>query len=269
MPKKSRIGVKIGDLELNLFKIHKTMVGDVYIAMLNQILKGTGFHLSFHKSGEIHFKINKPAEITVKVKLEDLELLFKDILNIVLREPIDYSECMLCYLDANYNPVVPNSYGMIDTLEVLKRMKYVTTTSKDLSKKLLELVNSGNIVKNKDLVAIVTDRNELIFYKPLGEEKLKELSDNPLTSDKSWLFYKYGGAIATVSTSKENNPLIKIFEKYMPGVENLFDSVKELANTNASVMEPEFENFGKLIIKSINLKNDEFKETEKTGEDQK
>jgi hypothetical protein len=251
-----KVKFRVEKTELTFLEFKEYPSGDSYVLMLKEILKGTGFHISFHKSGEVHFKVTKPAEVTIKIKLETLELLSKDILKEVLREPTDYFECAVCYPGSIYDLVLLESGNTVDLLEVLRRMRYVKTNSKDLLKTLLNLVNSGKIVKNKDLVTIATDNNELILYKPLDKEKLKRLSDNPLTPDKSELFAKYGGFIATVSTAKENNPLIKIFGRYMPGLEGLFDSIKGLVNTNAEIVEPELENFGEVAIESIDTAKD-------------
>jgi len=254
-----KVGFRLGEKELTFFESKEYPAGDTYVLFLNEILKGSGMHLSFHRSGEVHFKITKPVKLTVKVKIEDLELLSKDILKAVLREPADYFECIISFPDTIDDLALPTSGSMINFLEISKRMRYVKTDSKGLLKTLAGLVNSGKVVKNKDFITITTDSNELILYKPLSEENLKKLSDNPIMSDKFELFSKYGGLILTGTTSKENNPLIKIFEKHFPDLKNLFDSIKELVNLNADAIETDFQNLLKLASESIEVNQSEIK----------
>ena len=256
MSKKTELSIRIEETKLDLFKTQTTKEEDTYLIMLPSILKGMGFHMSAHHSGEIHLKIKKPTEKTIKLERDKLEQMFLELLNEIIREPIDFSECLILYSNTKTNTknLISSDKNIdISFIDLLKNISYLKTTSKKFLEDLLKLVEDKRLTGNENILVISTDRNELALYFPVKNEKIEELINNPLLVNKSNLLTKYHGLIITISSDIKNNEFIKVFREYFIDIENFFDDNKGIINTNSETTEFNLERSLKKLAESINF----------------
>ena len=98
-----------------------------------------------------------------------------ELLNEIIREPIDFSECLILYSNTKTNTknLISSDKNIdISFIDLLKSISYLKTTSKKFLEDLLKLVEDKRLTGNEDILVISTDRNELALYFPVKNEKL-------------------------------------------------------------------------------------------------
>lgn len=255
MSKKFKLSIKDEGFELELIKIKTTKEGDTYAMLLPQIMKGTGFHISAHKSGESHFKIKNPVKLTAGINFNKMRELAIEFFNEILKEPIDFSYAIFYYAKIHENKRFEfvNNDVSISLIDVLKRISILQVTSKDLLKRLLNLLKEKKLKEDKNFVIMLTNNGELIFYYLLSDGKLKEIINNSNLSNKAELITKYHGLIFTINISEVSGKIIDMAQQIMPGIKEILDATKDIANTNGKTIELDLENAKNKLIGQIGL----------------
>jgi hypothetical protein len=247
MGKRKKVSIAFGngkhdDVKLSFMALSSSKEGDGYFTVVPDFIGDSGAHLSFHKSGIIHFRIPKLGITVPLPSAERLQQNFIKVFPSILRFPEGTGQVGLIVMDDSFTAGVAvketarevvMSMGYAAELAMQNIIEFDSAT--EVPTFIQQLKKEGKIGQGTTIT--IHTGEEICIYKPVSEAWLASMPEW-MPRDKIDLIKKYGGVMLTFrrkfKDKKEllDNPLMRLFEPYSEQFIDAFGKVIDEAKAH-------------------------------------